>query len=77
MFEIGVDAELHELRYPSLSELVELLRTHGARENAALYPWAEAHLPDSTKQALRVRIGQSLKGIERVRAKLHALLHAH
>lgn len=76
MFEIGVEGQLHELRFKAINDLVELLRAHAARENMTLYPWAETHVAGATKQTLRDRIGGSLQAIERVRAHLQSLRRA-
>lgn len=63
LFRLGVDVELHVIRLASVTELLDQLHAHAAREDAAMYPWAEAHLPVTAKRRLFVRIGRSLRAL--------------
>lgn len=63
--KLGLEVELHVVRASSVHALVEALRAHGFREDAAMYPWARAHLPLDTRRQLFVRIGRSLRGLIR------------
>lgn len=40
--EMGVAIEVHALREEDVEGLLAMLRAHGAREEALLYPWASA-----------------------------------
>ena len=40
--EIGVAIELHTVREETIEAFIAMLRAHGAREEALLYPWASA-----------------------------------
>lgn len=59
LFRLGVDAELHCVRAPSIDELIAALRAHAAHENREMYPWAESHLPAPTKRRLFARMTES------------------
>lgn len=63
LFRIGIDVELHVVRVDTVKELIEKLQVHAAHEDAAMYPWAQDHLPLSTRRQLFVRIGRSLRSL--------------
>jgi iron-sulfur cluster repair protein YtfE (RIC family) len=65
LYEVGVAVELHAVRAQTLSALVDQLRIHAAREEEALYPWAQEHLALPAKRQLFARIGQSLRELAR------------
>lgn len=65
LYELGIEVELRCVRAESLERLVEALRTHAAREDLQMYPWAQVHLPARTKRELVKRIGQSLQRLAR------------
>jgi len=73
LFRIGVEVELHLVRLETLQGLIDMLHAHAAREDASMYPWAQVHLPLSTKRRLFVRIGRSLRKL----AELQALVGPH
>ena len=53
MLELGVAVDLHELRFDKGRDLVELLRSHAAREDNLLYRWADQNLEQAlAEQAL-------------------------
>jgi hypothetical protein len=64
LFEVGVEVELHVVRPETLQRLIDTLHAHGAREDVSMYPWAQVHLPLSTKRRLFVRIGRSLRALK-------------
>lgn len=61
LFRIGIDVELHIVRAETVRHLIETLQLHADREDATMYPWAQDHLPVSTRRQLFVRIGRSLR----------------
>ena len=63
LFQIGVDVELHIVRVETVKRLIEKLQAHAVREDAAMYPWAQAHLPLTTRRWLFVRIGRALRAL--------------
>jgi len=67
LFRIGVEVELRVVRAETVKRLVATLQAHAAREDAGMYPWAQAHLPLSTRRQLFVRIGRSLRTFARIR----------
>jgi hemerythrin-like domain-containing protein len=46
MEELGVGVQLHQVRLPAIEDLVRMLRGHAAREDAALYRWADRAFSD-------------------------------
>lgn len=66
---IGIEVELHVVRAHSVSELVDSLRAHAAREDAAMYPWAQAHLSVASQRQLFLRIGRSLRALVHLRRR--------
>ena len=66
---LGIEVELHLVRAHSVNELVDALRVHAAREDAAMYPWAQAHLPHVTRRQLYLRIGRSLRALVQFRRR--------
>ena len=67
LFRVGIEVELHIVRADTVKRLVDTLRTHATREDASMYPWAQDHLPLSTRRQLFVRIGRSLRALVRSR----------
>lgn len=67
LFRVCVDVELHIVRVATVKDLIERLQVHAAHEDAAMYPWAQDHLPLSTRRQLFVRIGRSLRALVRQR----------
>lgn len=59
--EIGIDVREHGIHSERLRHLLELLRTHAAREDASMYPWAEANLPLVVRRQLFIRISHWLR----------------
>ena len=70
LLRIGVEVELHQVRVPTLQALIDKLHAHAAREDESMYPWAQAHLPTSTKRRLFARIGRSLRALVVPRAAM-------
>lgn len=68
LLRIGVEVELHVVRLETLQSLIDTLHAHAAREDVSMYPWAQVHLPLSTKRRLFVRIGRSLRALAELRA---------
>jgi len=54
--ELGVMLDLHALREEKVEELVGFLRAHAAREEAALYRWADSDLPEVPKTSILERL---------------------
>lgn len=71
LFRIGIDVELHIVRVDTVKQLIETLQAHAAHEDAALYPWAQEHLPLPLRRQLFVRIGHSLRSL------IHQNQHQH
>src|SRR5215467_7628775 len=47
VFDLGIKLDLHLLRVEDVEAFVRQLRAHARREELALYPWTERHLPRS------------------------------
>jgi len=56
--ELGVAVELHTARKPAITELIELLKLHSAREDEALYSWAG----DKASTAVQRSLFSALRG---------------
>jgi hypothetical protein len=56
LHRLGVEVDLHQIRVRTVRELLEQLRVHADREDAAMYPWAAAHKRSLGLAALRTRI---------------------
>jgi hypothetical protein len=67
LYEIAVEVELHAIRAVTIEGIVEALRAHALHEDSGMYPWAEVHLPVSTRRQLSLRISQSLDTLSRLR----------
>lgn len=65
LFQVGIEVELHLARAQTVRELIDQLHAHATREDASMYPWAQMHLPLSTKRLLFVRTGRSLRSLAR------------
>lgn len=63
LFKVALEVELHLVRVERIEVLLEKLHDHAAREELAMYPWAQLHLPVTTKRELFVRIGHSLRSL--------------
>ncbi len=63
LFRLGVEVELHVVRAETVERLVTTLQAHAAREDSAMYPWAQVHLPLSPRRQLFVRLGRSLRAL--------------
>lgn len=70
LLQVGVEVELHCVRASTLCALIDRLHAHAAREDAAMYPWAQVHLSLAAKRRLFVRVGRSLRRLAR-RAEAH------
>lgn len=57
---LGVGVDLHATRAAEISELIAILRVHAAREDALLYPWAEANVTGSTRTTMLERVRERL-----------------
>jgi hemerythrin-like domain-containing protein len=55
--ELGIGVDLHATRIGAIRELVQMLRTHAAREDALLYRWADREFSDP---AVRAQLSISL-----------------
>ena len=58
LLELGVALDLHQLRLEAVRDLASRLRAHAAREDLALYPWLEKHLPAEAWQTLGLDLPQ-------------------
>ncbi len=61
LIRAGIDTDLHTMRAHNMKGLIEALRTHAAHEDERMYPWAQIHLPLSSRRGLFVRLGRSLR----------------
>jgi len=52
LLELGVSLDLHLVRSEAVEGLVRRLKDHARREDAALYPWAGAHVPAARWQSI-------------------------
>lgn len=68
LFRLGVEVELHIIRATTVNQLVDQLHAHAAREDGAMYPWAEAQLSVTARRRLFVRIGRSLRALANLRS---------
>ena len=48
--ELGVGVDLHQTRLPAMRELAQRLREHAARENEAVYRWADRVFSDPARR---------------------------
>jgi hypothetical protein len=53
---LGVEVDLHQIRVETVRALLEGLRAHAEREDAAMYPWAATHKSALRLAALRARV---------------------
>ncbi len=58
---VGVYVELHAIHARTVHELIAELRSHAAREDIRMYPWAQVHLPPLSRRRLGDRIAASLR----------------
>ena len=68
LFRVGLEIDLHLIRAHTVERLLAQLRAHARREDVAMYPWAQLHLPLSTKRRLFVRLGRGIKTLRRIHA---------
>ena len=52
LLDVGLNLDLHCLRAEAIDDFVRRLRAHAAREDAALYPWAQSQLSASGRQSI-------------------------
>jgi len=69
LFRVGLEIDLHLIRAHTVERLLAQLREHAQREDAAMYPWAQLHLPLSTKRRLFVRLGRGIKTLTALRSR--------
>lgn len=69
LLQVGVEVELHLVRLETLRSLIDTLHAHAAREDAAMYPWAQLRLPLASRQWLFGRIGRSLCALQELRVR--------
>ena len=67
--EIGMMLQLHCLRAEAVADFARRLKAHAAREDAALYTWAQAHVSrgvwDTIKRGLR-QVARLRSGVSRI-----------
>ncbi len=68
LYMIAVEVELHVVRAATVDRLIARLRAHTARENAGLYPWADANLSLEMKRHLTDRMRHSMRELAQLRA---------
>jgi hemerythrin superfamily protein len=56
LLELGVDVDLHCIRYERSQEFVDLLLRHAEREERLLYRWADDRLSPGIVQAVKERV---------------------
>ncbi|MGE0401227.1 MAG: hemerythrin domain-containing protein [Kofleriaceae bacterium] len=57
----ALDIELHAIRIDAIRELLALLDEHARFEDRTMYPWAQVHLPATSRTALGDRLIASLR----------------
>jgi hemerythrin-like domain-containing protein len=75
LLDMGLNLDLHLLRAEAIEAFVQRLRTHARREDAALYAWAERHVPpagwrsieDGLREAAGARADRGVRGLFRGR----------
>ena len=74
LFRVGLEIDLHLIRAHTVERLLAQLREHAEHEDTAMYPWAQLHLPLSTKRRLFVRLGHGIRTLAslRERARPHS-----
>jgi len=61
--ELGVLLDIHAVRETKAAELIAFLRTHAAREEAKLYPWANRALPEAPRQSFLQRLREARNAV--------------
>lgn len=69
LFRVGLEIDLHLIRAHTVEALLAQLREHAQHEDAAMYPWAQVHLPLSTKRRLFVRLGHGIRTLAALRVR--------
>jgi hypothetical protein len=69
LFRVGLEIDLHLIRAHTIERLLSQLREHAQREDTAMYPWAQVHLPLSTKRRLFVRLARGIKTLVALRGR--------
>lgn len=72
MFEMGLTLDLHCLRTEGVEDFVGRLKAHAAREDAALYRWAQRHVARDTWHTIK----RGLKQAGKVGARLAHLANS-
>lgn len=57
--EMGYGVELHNVREPAITDLVDRIHAHSAREEALLYRWADRSVEPSVWQKLRTALSRA------------------
>jgi hemerythrin-like domain-containing protein len=63
---LGVELDLHALRDATVEKFVARLREHAAREEQALYAWAQTSLSEQEKSSLLSRLKTRLRALTEV-----------
>ena len=61
--ELGIDLDLHALPPARVAQFIRMLREHAAREESALYPWAESREALPSEPALIDRLRIAMGGV--------------
>jgi hypothetical protein len=62
----ALDVELHCIRIDSIWTLLAVLDDHAKREDQKMYPWAQVHLPASSRNTIGARLLASIQKLARV-----------
>ena len=59
--QTALDIELHAVRLVSIRALLALLDEHAKAEDLRMYPWAQVHLPITTRSTIGARMIESIR----------------
>jgi hemerythrin-like domain-containing protein len=65
LLELGIGVDLHLIRTEAVVDFIAALKAHARREDALMYRWAQANLPEDAQARIRARtLGTSSKGLK-------------
>jgi hypothetical protein len=62
----ALDIELHAVRLDAIRALLATLEAHAKYEDRTMYPWAQIHLPDTSKSTIAARLLASLRKLAKL-----------
>ena len=66
LLDLGLNLDLHCLRAEAVDDFVRRLKAHATREDTALYPWAQSHLPAGRWQSIKRGLRSAAEGGRRL-----------